>query len=387
MPTNEPYRGFEQGPIRPPSEARSLLVRITRGCDWNRCTFCPVYKGEPSSVRPVEHVVRDVDAVNGFVEELRAPDDPGGPPDRQRLQRLRAGTRGSDAAALAAAWGWILSGGSCVFLQDANALAAGPEAVERILAHLRRRFPEIERVTTYARSSTLARLDAAELAGLRQAGLSRIHVGFETGLNALLAEVKKGASKELHVAAGRAVKAAGIELSEYTMPGLGGRARSREHALESADALNRIDPDFIRLRTLAIAPSSPLADEVRAGRFVKCTDVEIVAETLVFLEALDGIASQVTSDHILNLFEDLEGRLPDDRERMLGILRAFLELPPARRSRYQLGRRLGLLRNLADLDSPRRMARVEAAFAELGLRPDEAGDVDALTDRIMTRFV
>ncbi len=388
----EPHGGFEQGPIRPPSEARSLLVRVTRGCEWNRCTFCPVYKGSEFSARPAAHVKRDIDAVHGFVAELRELSDERGIPDRAGVERLWTATlqgeargSGGDPAALAAAYHWVAGGGMrSVFLQDADALAAPPAVLREILLHLRARFPDIERVTTYARSGTLARIAPAQLASLREAGLDRIHVGLESGLNRVLKRVAKGASKSMHVAVGRAVREAGIELSVYVMPGLGGAALSRRHALESAEVLNRIDPDFIRLRTLAIAPGTPLHEEWRAGRFDKCGDLAIARELLVFIEALEGIGSVVKSDHVLNLFEDLEGRLPQDGERLAGVLRAFLELPDERRTRYQLGRRLGLLRHVGDLDSPTRMARVDEAHERLGANTD---NIDSITDEIVARYI
>ena len=118
----------------------------------------------------------------------------------------------------------------------------------------------------------------------------------------VLKMVKKGATKAQHIEAGIKVKNAGMELSEYVMPGLGGRAFSRIHAMETADALNQIDPDFIRLRTLAIPDSIPLHTDWTAGTFEKCTDLEMAEEILLLIEQLSGITSMIKSDHILNLF-------------------------------------------------------------------------------------
>src|SRR5659263_402922 len=202
------YRGFEQGPIRPPSEAHSLLLRVTRNCPWNRCTFCPVYKGARFSVRPVAHILRDIDAVYEAAQQLRE-----GP-----WEQALMGPAEGDPRAWAAARNWGRYGRGQVFLQDTNSLVVDPGDLMAILRHLKARFPEVTRITSYARSSTIANLDAGALADLRGAGLSRIHIGMESGANEVLKMVRKGATQRLHIRAGLKVKAAGMELSEYYMP-------------------------------------------------------------------------------------------------------------------------------------------------------------------------
>jgi radical SAM superfamily enzyme YgiQ (UPF0313 family) len=335
--------GFEQGPIRPPSEAYSLLIRVTRNCPWNRCAFCPVYKGTEFSLRPVEHVKRDIDGVHQHVETLRQLADDAGRVPRDEFDRLVERVETGETDAFAAAVHWLFRGRcKSVFLQDANSLAARPRELVEILTHLRERFPDVKRVTSYARSQTVAQRKLDDLRAIREAGLDRLHIGLESGSDEVLKRVNKGCTKQMHIEAGLKAKEAGFEVSEYVMPGLGGRELSETHALESADALNRIDPHFIRLRTLAIPPGIPLFEAQRDGRFEKCDDVTLAHELLMFIENLHGITSVVKSDHILNLFADLQGRLPDDREKMLGVLHAFLEMGAERRARYQLGRRLGI---------------------------------------------
>jgi hypothetical protein len=368
------YQGFEQGPIRPPSEAHSLLLRVTRNCPWNRCTFCPVYKGTQFSVRPVPHLVRDIDAVYEAAQRLEGTPRDGG----------SAGSAGSDPRAWAAARNWTRYGRRRVFLQDANSLVVDPEELAAILRHLQRRFPEVTRITSYARSNSIANLAPDALAALRAAGLSRIHIGMESGADEVLKLVRKGTTQRRHILAGLKVKAAGMELSEYYMPGLGGRGRLEVNAVETAAALNRINPDFIRLRTLAIPPGTPLYEDYVAGRFDKATDVEMARELLLFLEALAGITSVIKSDHILNLLPEVDGRLPQDRERLVGIVRAFLEMDPEQQFFYRVGRRTGVLSGLNDLADAGRMARVEEIVQEYRIRPE---DVDAVTDDLMRRFI
>ena len=308
------YTGFEQGPIRPPSESFSLLIRVVRNCPWNRCTFCPVYKDTRFSVRPVEDVQRDIDTVYRYVCAL---DRLAAAPRLEAAEEIRAlslEAGAEDQAAFHAAFQWVFAGGKrSVFLQDANALVAKPPDLMAILHHLKTRFPDIQRITSYARAQTIQHIDIDVLRSLREHGLNRIHIGLESGSDTVLKRVCKGVTKAGHVEAGCRVKEAGIELSEYVMPGLGGQTLSQEHVRETADALNQINPDFIRIRTLAIPPSAPLHAEYAAGRFDKCGEVMMVQELLGLLEGLHGITSEVKSDHILNLFGELAGHLPGDK--------------------------------------------------------------------------
>jgi hypothetical protein len=188
----------------------------------------------------------------------------------------------------------------------------------------------------------------------------------------------------MHIKAGIKVKAAGMELSEYVMPGLGGRDLSADHAAETADALNRIDPDFIRLRTLTVPNHVALFEDMTSGRFEKLTDLETAREILSLIEQLDGITSTLKSDHILNLFENVEGVFPEDKETMTGILKRFLSLPSETRCMYQVGRRLGILTRLEDLEAPHLRQEAESACRELGATPET---VDPLIDSLMKRFV
>ncbi len=380
----EKYQGFEQGPIRPPSEAHSLLIRITRNCPWNQCTFCPVYKDRRFSVRSVEHVLQDIDAVHRQVQALQQTADDSGRIRREQIKDMAESTPPTDIQAFYAALNWVIGGMKSIFLQDANSLIIKPADLIRILKHLRACFPWVERITSYARSHTIARINDENLSEMKKAGLNRIHIGLESGSDEVLKRVLKGVSKATQVKAGRKIKAAGMELSEYVMPGLGGLALSETHAKETADALNQIDPDFIRLRSLAIPDHVPLNQAHQEGAFEKCNDIEVAAEILMFIEHLDGITSFVKSDHILNLFQEIDGRLPQDKPQMLKPLRDFLTMDPEQQTLYIIGRRLGVFSSLNDMDSPRRLNRAEKACRELGITPK---NVAAVADELMKRFI
>jgi hypothetical protein len=367
---NQVYQGFEQGPIRPPSEAGSLLLRVTRNCPWNKCKFCPVYKGARFSLRPVEHVLLDLEAVYRAVQEIQG------------------GARLPDAAGDPAAWQaarhWQQHGGRQVFLQDADSLVIKPAHLLAILRRLQELFPGVQRVTSYARSRTLARMAVSDLTAMRQAGLNRLHVGLESGADEVLELMRKGVTRVQQISAGQKVKQAGIELSLYYMPGLGGRDLWEANARETAAALKEIQPDFIRLRTLAIPLHTPLYEDYQAGRFAKPTDVQMARELLLFLESLEGVHGVIRSDHILNLLPEVEGTLPQDRERLIEVVRAFLDLDPELQLLYRVGRRTGWLAGLGDLDNPARLDRVRELCRRHQITP---ANLEQVIDEMMRRFI
>ncbi|MGE4544092.1 MAG: radical SAM protein [Pedobacter sp.] len=382
--TQPPDWHFEQGPIRPPSEARSLLLRVSRNCPWNRCTFCPVYKGRKFSMRSVEEVCRDIDAVARHLDLLRRNLRDVGVETQGLLQLLHDRLPPEEQTSFRAAAHWLVGGLQSVFLQDADGLVVGPKRLSVILAHLQATFPWTFRITAYTRSQTVLRFSQEELIALRKSGLTRLYIGLESGCDAVLEKVCKGATRAMHIQAGQRVKQAGIELSEYVMPGLGGRALSERHACDSATALNAIRPDFIRLRTLALPEGTPLHAEWLSGRFEPCTSVEIAGELLLFLQTLDGIAGELASDHVLNLFEDLAGILPGDQPRLVAMVQAFLDLTEERRCVYLVGRRGGVLRGLQDLNDPDKEAAAQALCLQLGANPDNVEDI---CRRLMQRFI
>jgi len=341
---------FEQGPIRPPSEAQSLLIRVTRNCPWNQCLFCPVYKGKKFSLRTVEEITKDIRAAKNIASDIKSLSwemGLSGAVNEHLIRHIFEGGAFSEQYRSVAAW--LFYGTGAVFLQDADNLVMKAADLVEVLKCLREEFPEITRVTTYSRSRTIVRKSLDSLKKIRDAGLNRVHIGLESGYDPLLKFMRKGVSAEQHVTAGRLVIEAGMELSEYVMPGLGGTAMWREHAIETARVLNRINPHFIRLRSLRIPPSIPLYGKVRSGEFVQSGDELVVKEIRLFIETLDGITSIVTSDHIMNLLEDVSGKLPGDKARMLEAIGEYERLSPSDRIIYRIGRRAGEYRNPGDL--------------------------------------
>jgi hypothetical protein len=364
MPDNLRY---EIGPIRPPSEAYSLLVRFTRNCPWNKCEFCSIYKGRKFQRRSVAEIKEDIDIVKKIHDEIVAlswSQGEGGCLSDALLKEVFQSYRFGDCFRSVAVW--MYYGCRNVFVQDANSLVMKPDDFIEALVYLKETFPSIDRITSYSRSQTISQLWTAEdLKRLRKAGLTRVHIGMETAYDPLLKLVSKGVTKEQHIIAGRKIKDAGIELSEYIMPGLGGKKWWREHALESADALSKINPDFIRLRTLALRSDMLLFKKLETGEFLRQNDEEVLTELRLFIEHLEGITGYVKSDHFLNLLEEIDGKLPEDKERLLSVIDAYFDLNDEQRLVYRLGRRAGIYRSTNDLQDQLTYARLKNAVAEI----------------------
>jgi len=354
---------FELGPFRPPSEAYSLLIRASRNCPWNRCRFCGMYKGKKFELRPVEEIKQDIEVMKNIrdsIAELAWKSGYGG-----RLREVAAMVLNKPSShdfyniAL-----WMYGGGEYAFLQDANSLIMRTNELTEVLRFLRETFPGINRVTSYGRSKTAAKKTLEELVEIHEAGLNRLHVGLESGYDRLLKYVDKGVTAAEHILGGRKVVESGISLSEYVLLGLGGKEMWREHAVETARVLNEISPDFIRIRTLSVNEGLPMYQDVENGGFVRMTDEEIIEEEKLLIEHL-YCNSNYVSDHIANLLQEIEGRLPADRERMLAVIDRFQALPAEERTNFRIGRRAGIYTYLDELHDSRKHMAVEQIIDRL----------------------
>jgi radical SAM superfamily enzyme YgiQ (UPF0313 family) len=378
---------YEIGPIRPPSEAYSLLIRFTRNCPWNKCEFCHIYKGKKFEKRPLAEIERDIDTVKKIRDEIVAlswKEGYGGKIAEGFVEHIFSNQTFNECVRSVAVW--LYFGAKNVFIQDANSLVMKVDELVEGLQYLKKAFPTIDRITSYARSQTLAQLWSVEsLKRLKKAGLTRLHLGMETGSDLLLKYMRKGVTKEQHISAGRMIKAAGIELSEYVVPGLGGRKWWREHALETADALNRIDPDFIRFRTLKVIKDMLLYRKLESGEFQLAHDEEILKELRLLIEHLEGITSYVKSDHVLNLLEEIDGKLPEDKEKMLDVIDRYFSLTTEQRLVYRMGRRAGIYRSLDDLSDDLAFARLRKAICEM--EEKEPGSVEKQLSLLLENYI
>jgi radical SAM superfamily enzyme YgiQ (UPF0313 family) len=376
---------FEQVPIRPPSEATSLLIRVTRNCPWNKCVFCHTYRGTKFELRSVEEVKTDIQTMRDFADqivELSWKLGEGGRINRNVLKQISNHKFYNDFFQTVAVW--LYFGGENVFLQDANSLVTKTRDLVAILDFLREKFPQIKRITTYCRSHTAARKTVSELEQLKKAGLSRIHVGMESGSDEVLALINKGVKAGDHIKAGQNIRQAGIELSEYFMPGLGGTKFTIQNALETARVMNVINPDFIRLRTLHVVPGTELEDLVQSGDFQLLGDEDILREIQLFIENLEVKGSHLLSDHILNLLEELEGTFPEDKPRILSLIKRYFDLSDEERLIFRLGRRSGAIRILDDLDDKETFLRLKAVVDNYAT---EGGNLEEDMVKIMNNYI
>ena len=205
-----------------------------------------------------------------------------------------------------------------VFIGDSNSLVAKTEMLVKVLNTLFSSFPRVERVTSYARAKTIAKKPSEDLRKIFQAGLTRLHVGLETGDRDLLREIEKGATPEEMIEAGRKAKEAGFEYSLYVLLGIGGEEKWEQHAKGTAEVLNQVDPHFIRVRTFIPQPNSSLYEAMEQGHFHPASAESILKETKLLLEKLQ-VTSQFLSDHISNLLP-LHGKLPEDKEKMIHLI-------------------------------------------------------------------
>jgi len=269
--------------IRPPNEAGSVIIRLTRGCAWGRCLFCGIYEamGTPFRVPPKEEILEDV----------------------QRARQVY----GPEARR--------------IFLGDADPISIDPDNFIEITRAVRAAFPHCERITCYGRMAT-AWKQRRHLGRFAEAGLTRIHAGLETGSNDLLRFHKKGISQARMIDAGRAVATSGLQLSLYVLLGLGGSDRWEEHVAETVKVLNAIRPQFVRFRRLWVHPHCALARAAEAGEFLPQTPEGTVIETRDMLAGLD-FPCHVECMHANN-YVNFECRLPEDREEVVGGINDFL---------------------------------------------------------------
>ncbi len=276
---------YEGNIYRPPSEAHSLLIQATIGCPHNKCTFCSMYKGSRFKIRPVNDIKEDIKAARDY-------------------------------------YGAYIES---IFFPDGNTIIMKTDQLVEIFQYAHEVFPDLQRITIYGSARFVSKKTQADLIRLKEAGLSRIHMGMESGDDITLQNIQKGTSSAEIIEAGLKLKNAGIQTSEYYLVGIAGRARWREHAENSARVLSAFSPDFIRLRTFAPEPDTPILAEIQAGTFQYLSPHEALREIRVLIENLHCDNSMVLSDHITNYW-NINGLIPRDRDKMLAEIDKALQI-------------------------------------------------------------
>ncbi|MFX1294282.1 MAG: radical SAM protein [Promethearchaeota archaeon] len=283
---------WEQPKFRPPSEAYSLLIRVTRGCPHNRCAFCSMYKDiKRFQRRDIQEILDDIVIASMYAKNH-----------------------------------------TTLFIGDSNSLVLPTEDLIKILDTIYINFPKMKRVTSYARAKTIAkRKTVEELKELHKHGLSRLHIGLETGDDELLKLVSKGATSTDMIEGGKKVIESGISLCFYVMPGLGGKEYSKQHVNGTANVLNQINrPDFIRIRTFQPIPGTAMFEKIQKGEITLLTPEETLQEEYELIKRLD-VTSNYVSDHLLNYPvwdngpKQLDGKLPEDKTKLLLLIENTLK--------------------------------------------------------------
>ena len=265
---------------RPPSEAYSLIVQVTYGCSHNTCAFCSMYKEKRFALRPLEEVLEDYRMA------------------RQMYRRVDK-----------------------VFLADGDALVRRAEELYVILDTVRELFPECQRVTSYASPASIRIRTEEELRTLRAKGLTMVYMGLESGCDEVLTLMRKGHTAAEIVAMGQKVRSCGIALSVTAITGLGGPELLERHAVETAEAFNAMNPEYIGMLTLMVEPETPLYDWLQEGKFHLLDQPQVLRETRLLVERLDSPGSVFRMNHASNYLV-LKGTLNQDRDAMLRTIDA-----------------------------------------------------------------
>ncbi|WP_285576152.1 B12-binding domain-containing radical SAM protein [Geothrix limicola] len=274
---------YDEPLFRPPSEADSFILQATLGCSWNACTYCAMYRGKRYQERPLDAVLADIaEARERFAEDVRH-----------------------------------------VFVADGDPLGMGLDRWEPILGALAEAFPRLRRVSTYATARNLLEKTPEELKRLRELGLSLLYIGPESGDDATLKRIAKGADAAEHIEAARKAREAGMEQSLIFLLGVGGRTRSEIHARASGRLATAMDPRFLSTLTLTVIPDTPISRLEDQGRFELPDVHELLMELRWFVEEARPSGAIFRANHASN-YLPIGGRLPRDRDSILAAIDAAL---------------------------------------------------------------
>ncbi len=266
--------------FRPPSEADSLILQVTVGCSYNKCTFCSAYQGKRFRIKSFEQIKEDIDEVSPY-----------------KIGR--------------------------VFLADGDALSIPQKELLQILYYLKTKLGGLERVGIYANAKDILRKDVEELKALKDQGLGIIYLGLESGDPEILKRIKKNATVDQLIRAGKRVKESGILLSVTVILGLGGVEGSHAHAVETGKVLSKMDPDYVGALSLMIVSGTPIEKEIEAGKLVLPTPFGLIQELERMITHCEFTRCFFASNHASN-YLPLRIRMPEEKEKALQRIREVL---------------------------------------------------------------
>jgi len=268
--------------FRPPSEADSLILQVTVGCSYHRCTFCGAYQGKSFRVKSFEEVKEDIDEVSSYGSQIRK-----------------------------------------VFLADGDALIIPQTGLVRILTSLREKLKGLERVGIYANAKDILRKDVDELKELKELALGILYLGLESGNPEVLKRIKKNATIDQMVRAARRVKESGILLSVTVLLGIGGIELSQAHAADTGEVLSQMDPDYVGALSLMVVPGTPIEKEIETKKLLLPTPFGLIQELETMIQHCRFTRCFFASNHASN-YLPLRIRMPEEKEEALRRIREVL---------------------------------------------------------------
>jgi radical SAM superfamily enzyme YgiQ (UPF0313 family) len=268
---------------RPPSEAESLILQVTVGCSYNRCTFCSAYQGKSFRIKSFEEVKEDIDEASSY---------------GARIPR--------------------------VFLADGDALIIPQKGLVQILQYLKMKLKGLERVGIYANARDILKKGLEELKELKELGVGIIYLGLESGNPEVLKRIKKNATTDLMIRAAKRVKESGIVLSVTVLLGIGGVELSQVHAEDTGKVLSEMDPDFVGALSLIVVPGTPIEKEIRTGKLVLPTPFGLIQELETMITNCRFTRCFFASNHASN-YLPLRIRMPEEKEDALRRIREVLQ--------------------------------------------------------------
>ena len=276
---------YNEPVFRPPSEAYSLILQLTLGCSWNRCAFCEMYSSKKFKVRKEEEIIREIKEVASISTDIKK-----------------------------------------VFLADGNAMVLSTSKLLRIINEINKTFPRVTRISAYALPKDISSKTDDELKQLSDTGLKLLYVGVESGDDELLRLINKGETFNSSVDGLQKARKAGIKLSVMILNGLGGKNYSVQHAINSAKAINLIQPEFLSTLVLSFPYGEDHFKKRFKGNFKALTTLELIEEMKIFIENLELENSVFRSDHASNYLV-LKGNLNRDKQKFLNNINTVLQSP------------------------------------------------------------
>jgi len=274
---------YNEPVFRPPAEAYSAIVQATIGCSWNKCAFCEMYTSKKFRVRPLDELKPEIETLANFYR-----------------------------------------GAKKVFLADGNAFVLSANKLIPVLNEINKQFGKIQRISSYALPRDISNKSETELKELKALGLKLLYIGIETGDDELLKLIDKGETFNSTVEGILKAHAAGIDTSIMIINGLGGRKYAKQHALKSAEIINRVNPKFLSTLTLSLPYGINHFKNRFNGDFEQQTIVELYEELLLFIKNIDVNQLIYRSDHVSNNLI-LKGSLSKDKASLIEMIRIAIE--------------------------------------------------------------